>query len=51
MNKNFTKNSLLLLMLLIFCTAASLTAQEKEEDADGKNLVKWNAGELCINNL
>ncbi|WP_084240764.1 DUF3575 domain-containing protein [Pedobacter africanus] len=51
MNKNFTKNLLSLAILLIFCTTCSLSAQEKQDDADGKNLVKWNAGALLFKNF
>ncbi|MNL11943.1 hypothetical protein D3C87_1327990 [compost metagenome] len=51
MNKNFTKNSLTLLLLLIFCAAGTTNAQEKQEDAAGKNLVKWNVGALLFKNF
>lgn len=51
MNKNFTKNSLTLLLLLIFCTAETMDAQEKQEETAGQNLVKWNAGALLFKNF
>ena len=50
MQTNFTKNSLLLLLTLVFCSAGTINAQEAKVEEDGKNLVKWNFGALALKN-
>ncbi|WEK21085.1 MAG: DUF3575 domain-containing protein [Candidatus Pedobacter colombiensis] len=57
MQKNFTKNLLLSSLVLIFCSAGTINAQEKTKttqetssEAEGKNLVKWNVAALAMKN-
>lgn len=50
MQKNSTKNSLLLAMGLFLCSLGTVTAQETSVVAEGKNLVKWNFAALALKN-
>jgi hypothetical protein len=50
MKKNFTKNSIILSLILLICTAGSSKAQENPDDAAGKNLVKWNFAAMALKN-
>lgn len=50
MQTNFTKNLLFSLFMLIFCSAGTTNAQQKDGIADGKNLVKWNFAALALKN-
>lgn len=59
MQKNATKNSLLLAVGLLLCATATINAQEiavdtgiqeTSFDADGKNLVKWNVPAVALKN-
>lgn len=50
MQKNSTKNSLLLGIGLFLCSLGTVTAQETPVPAEGKNLVKWNFAALALKN-
>ncbi|ACU04056.1 DUF3575 domain-containing protein [Pedobacter heparinus] len=50
MKKIFTKNSIILSILLFFCIAGKVNAQENGTETAGKNLVKWNVGAIFLNN-
>lgn len=50
MQKNFTKNSLFLLLCAMICAVSSVNAQDTTTEADGKNLVKWNFAALALKN-
>lgn len=50
MQKNSTKNSLLLALTLLLCSTATVNAQETSDVAEGKNLVKWNVAALALKN-
>jgi len=54
MEQNFTKTTMFmaLLMLCFFCSIGVSSAQSSgSEDPEQKNLVKWNAGALLLNNF
>jgi hypothetical protein len=50
MRKTFTKNLLILSMLLICCAVATTNAQEAPVEQDSKNLVKWNVAAILLKN-
>ncbi|WP_316810153.1 DUF3575 domain-containing protein [Pedobacter heparinus] len=50
MKKNFTKNSIILLTIMLLSAAVSVNAQENKPETESKNLVKWNFAALALKN-
>lgn len=50
MQTNFTKNSFILLMCLVYCSLGSTKAQDNNTDEGGKNVVKWNFAAMALKN-